>query len=129
MRRGGEAVNNVQCRTLIAKVLACILSNIDLIGGRIGLPTEAGLKPSATTNFKQIVLWGVYFAEVLCESDEVSKARQRFSQRADQRMCRPRRRNSAPVYKQFTPRFFNDLKVVRYVNISDLILVTRNAGQ
>ncbi|CAK2101526.1 hypothetical protein VCRA2121O65_820002 [Vibrio crassostreae] len=37
-------MNNVQCRTLIAKVLACTLPNTDLIGGRIGLPTEAGLK-------------------------------------------------------------------------------------
>ncbi|TOM93729.1 hypothetical protein CGH67_27605, partial [Vibrio parahaemolyticus] len=41
---GGDGVNNIQCRTNIARVLACILVNTDLIGGRIGEPTEAGIK-------------------------------------------------------------------------------------
>ncbi|HGS5703857.1 TPA: hypothetical protein ACMDOW_004667, partial [Vibrio parahaemolyticus] len=41
---GGDGVNNIQCRINIARVLACILVNTDLIGGRIGEPTEAGIQ-------------------------------------------------------------------------------------
>lgn len=32
---------------------------------------------------------------------------------------------SAPAYKQFTERFFSDLKVVRYNNICSLIVASR----
>lgn len=61
---GGAAINNIQCRTLIAKVLACILPNTDLIGGRVGLPTEAGLK---TIGYDQLqedyaLRWGEYIS-------------------------------------------------------------------
>ncbi|POC48370.1 hypothetical protein CRN32_20810, partial [Vibrio vulnificus] len=61
---GGTAINNIQCRTLIAKVLACILPNTDLIGGRIGIPTEAGLK---TISYDQLqedyaLRWGEYIS-------------------------------------------------------------------
>lgn len=32
---------------------------------------------------------------------------------------------SAPAYKQFSERFFSDLKVVRYSNICELIIASR----
>ncbi|PKF48825.1 hypothetical protein AT251_23280, partial [Enterovibrio nigricans] len=59
---GGEAVRNIQCRTLIAKVLACILPNTDLIGGRIGLATEAGLMPISYDQLQEdyVLRWGEY---------------------------------------------------------------------
>jgi len=44
LRAWCDATNNVQSRRLIAKVLACILPNTDLIGGRVGVPTEAGIR-------------------------------------------------------------------------------------
>lgn len=61
---GAAAVKNIQCRELIAKALACILPNTDLIGGRIGLPTEAGLK---TISYDQLqedyaLRWGAFIS-------------------------------------------------------------------
>lgn len=127
---GGEAVNNVQCRTLIAKVLACILPNTDLIGGRIGLPTEAGLK---TISYDQLQEdYALRFGEFISPKSfaKAVKYLKRASYFHSERInvCVDQDEGtirSAPAYKQFTPRFFNDLKVVRYANISELILATR----
>ncbi|MEZ8775870.1 hypothetical protein, partial [Vibrio sp. 10N.247.310.17] len=127
---GGEAVNNVQCRTLIAKVLACTLPNTDLLGGRIGLPTEAGLK---TISYDQLQEdYALRFGEFISPKSfaKAVKYLKRASYFHSERInvCVDQDEGtirSAPAYKQFTPRFFNDLKVVRYTNISELILATR----
>lgn len=54
---GGEGMNNIQSRRLVANVLACIIVNTDLIGGRVGLPTEAGLKTVSYDSYKKIMLY------------------------------------------------------------------------
>lgn len=127
---GGEAVNNVQCRTLIAKVLACLLPNTDLIGGRIGLPTEAGLK---TISYDQLQEdYALRFGEFISPKSfgKAVKYLKRASYFHSERInvCVKQDEGtvrSAPAYKQFTERFFSDLKVVRYANICDLIIATR----
>ncbi|MDN3683197.1 hypothetical protein QWZ04_23095 [Vibrio tapetis subsp. quintayensis] len=127
---GGAAIHNVQCRTLIAKVLACMMPNTDLIGGRIGLPTEAGLK---TISYDQLqedyaLRWGEFispkaFAKVvkyLQRASYLTSERINVCVDSDEGTVR-----SAAAYKQFTATFFRDLKVVSYRNISDLIMASR----
>ncbi|GBK99887.1 hypothetical protein VH1709_contig00039-0043 [Vibrio harveyi] len=127
---GGTAINNIQCRTLIAKVLACILPNTDLIGGRIGIPTEAGLK---TISYDQLqedyaLRWGEYispksFAKVI---KYLQRAAYLHSERIN--VCVDDAEGtvrSAAAYKQFTEAFFRDIKVVRYPNICELIIASR----
>ncbi|MCR9501920.1 hypothetical protein [Vibrio vulnificus] len=128
---GGAAVNNIQCRELIAKVLACILPNTDLIGGRIGLPTEAGLK---TISYDQLqedyaLRWGEFispksFAKVM---KYLKRAFYVYTERIN--VCVDDENGtvrSAAGYKQFTAKFFNDLKVTtKYKNICELIIATR----
>lgn len=127
---GGEAINNVQSRTLIAKGLACMLPNTDLIGGRVGLPTEAGLKPISYDQLQEE--YALRFGEYISPKSfaKVMKYLQRAGYYHSERInvCVDQDEGtirSAPSYKQFTIRFFNDLKVVRYANISELILATR----
>ncbi|WP_210439074.1 hypothetical protein, partial [Vibrio crassostreae] len=124
---GGEAINNVQSRTLIAKGLACMLPNTDLIGGRVGLPTEAGLKPISYDQLQEE--YALRFGEYISPKSfaKVMKYLQRAGYYHSERInvCVDQDEGtirSAPSYKQFTIRFFNDLKVVRYANISELIL-------
>lgn len=127
---GGAAINNIQCRTLIAKVLACILPNTDLIGGRIGLPTEAGLK---TISYDQLqedyaLRWGEFispksFAKVIKYLQRAAYLHtERISVCVDEAEGTVR---SAAAYKQFTENFFRDLKVVRHKNICNLIIASR----
>ncbi len=127
---GGDAVNNIQCRRLIAKVLACILPNTDLIGGRIGEPTEAGMK---TLSWDQVQEdYALRFGEFIAPKSFAKALK--YLKRAG--YLRSERINvnvdlaegtirSAPAYKQLSERFFSDLKVVRYSNIVELILATR----
>jgi len=127
---GGDGVNNVQCRRLIARVLACILTNTDLIGGRIGQPTEAGIK---TISWNQIAEdYALRFGEYVSPESVASVVR-RLKQAA---YLHTERINvnvnasegeirSAAAYKQLSERFFSDLKVVRYPNIVEMILATR----
>ncbi|MHA2743286.1 hypothetical protein [Vibrio harveyi] len=127
---GGDGVNNIQCRRLIAKVLACILPNTDLIGGRIGEPTELGIK---TISWDQIQEdYALRFGEFIAPKS-FSKAL-KYLKRAGYLRCERINVNvnqaegairSAPAYKQLSERFFSDLKVVRYSNIVELILATR----
>lgn len=127
---GGAAVNNIQCRTLIAKVLACILPNTDLIGGRVGLPTEAGL---STISYDQLqedyaLRWGEYIAPK--SFGKVMKYLRRASYMYTERInvCVDDENGtvrSAAGYKQFTAKFFNDLKVTTRKNICDLIIASR----
>lgn len=127
---GGAAINNIQCRTLIAKVLACILPNTDLIGGRVGLPTEAGL---STISYDQLqedyaLRWGEYIAPK--SFAKVMKYLRRASYMHTERInvCVDDENGtvrSAAGYKQFTAKFFNDLKVTTRKNICDLIIASR----
>ncbi|EGQ8084041.1 hypothetical protein ABF107_004418 [Vibrio parahaemolyticus] len=127
---GGDGVNNIQCRTNIARVLACILVNTDLIGGRIGEPTEAGIQ---TISWDQVQEdYALRFGEFIAPKS-FAKALQ-YLRRAGYLHCERINVNvnekegtvrSAPAYKQLTERFFADLKVVRYPNIVELILATR----
>lgn len=127
---GGAAINNIQCRTLIAKVLACILPNTDLIGGRVGLPTEAGL---TTISYDQLqedyaLRWGEYiapksFAKVM---KYLRRASYMYTERIN--VCVDDENGtvrSAAGYKQFTAKFFNDLKVTTRKNICNLIIASR----
>nr|AEY78128.1 hypothetical protein [Aliivibrio fischeri] len=127
---GGEGVNNIQCRRLIANVLACIIVNTDLIGGRIGLPTEAGLKPISYDHLQEdyALRFGRYispksFAKAI---SYLKRAGYLHSERVN--VCVDMKEGtvrSAPAYKQFSERFFSDLKVVRYSNICELIIASR----
>ncbi|HAS6087888.1 TPA: hypothetical protein I7120_22665 [Vibrio vulnificus] len=127
---GGEAINNISCRTLIAKVLACLLPCTDLIGGRIGTPTEAGLK---TLSYDQLqedyaLRFGEFiapksFAKVVTYLKRAAYLHtERINVCVDEEEGTVR---SAAAYKQLTEVFFRDLKVVRYPNICDLIIATR----
>lgn len=127
---GGDAINNIQCRTLIAKVLACILPSTDLIGGRIGLATEAGLK---TISYDQLQEdYALRFGEFISPKSfaKVIKYLKRAAYLHTERInvcvdeCEGTIR-SAAAYKQLTVSFFRDLKVVKYKNICDLIIATR----
>lgn len=127
---GGDGINNIQCRRLIARVLACILPNCDLIGGRIGQATEAGMK---TISWNQIAEdYALRFGEYV-SPESISRVVRRLKQ-AGYLHCERINVNvdavggeirSAAAYKQFSERFFADLKVVRYPNIVEMILNTR----
>ncbi|MFB9214246.1 hypothetical protein [Vibrio sinaloensis] len=126
----GVAVNNIQCRRLIAKVLACILPSTDLIGGRVGQPTEAGMKPISYNQLQEdyALRWGEFispksFGKViryLKRAGYYSSERINVCVDSSEGAVR-----SAPAYKQFTERFFSDLKVVRFKNIAESIIDTR----
>ncbi|HGS4746589.1 TPA: hypothetical protein ACMDSL_004032 [Vibrio parahaemolyticus] len=127
---GGDGVNNIQCRINIARVLACILVNTDLIGGRIGEPTEAGIQ---TISWDQVQEdYALRFGEFISPKSFAKALK--YLRRAGYLHCERINVNvnekegtvrSAPAYKQLTERFFADLKVVRYPNIVELILATR----
>ncbi|MGL6262126.1 hypothetical protein [Vibrio sp. WXL210] len=126
---GGDGINNIQCRRLIARVLACILPNTDLIGGRIGEPTEAGMK---TISWNQVEEdYALRFGEVISPNSlgkalkYLKRAGYLTSERINVRVDEEGEIRSAPAYKQLTGKFFNDLKVVRYSNICKLIVKTR----
>ena len=127
---GGAAVNNIQCRRLISKTLACILPNTDLIGGRIGLPSEAGLK---TISYDQLqedyaLRWGEFISaksfgkviKYLKRAFYLTTERINVCVDKDDGTVR-----SAAAYKQFTGVFFKDLKVTGYSEITKLIIATR----
>ena len=127
---GGAAVNNIQCRRLIARVLACILPNTDLIGGRIGLPTEAGMKPVSYDQLQEdyALRWGEFISSK--SFGKVIKYLKRASYLTTERInvCVSKEDGtvrSAAAYKQFSAGFFKDLKVTCYSNISKLIMATR----
>ncbi|MEZ8862564.1 hypothetical protein [Vibrio sp. 10N.247.311.51] len=127
---GGAAINNIQCRTLIAKGLACILTNADLIGGRVGQPTEAGLKPISYDQLQED--YALRFGEFISPKSfaKVIRYLQRASYLATERInvCVDAEEGtvrSAASYKQFSATFFKDLKVVSYSNICELIIASR----
>ncbi|MFA0072147.1 hypothetical protein AB4396_00400 [Vibrio cyclitrophicus] len=127
---GGAAINNIQCRTLVAKVLACILTNTDLIGGRVGQPTEAGLKPISYDQLQED--YALRFGEFISPKSfaKVIRYLQRASYLATERInvCVDAEEGtvrSAASYKQFSATFFKDLKVVSFGNISELIIASR----
>ncbi|RJX65834.1 hypothetical protein DZ860_20965 [Vibrio sinensis] len=127
---GGAAVNNIKCRTLIAKVLACIMPNTDLIGGRIGLPTVAGLKTISYDQLQEdyVLRWGEYispksFAKVMKYLKRANYLRtERINVCVDDVEGTVR---SAAAYKQFSADFFKDLKVIGYKEICVLIIASR----
>ncbi|TVO39921.1 hypothetical protein FOF44_00180 [Vibrio algivorus] len=131
---GGEAIRNILCRTLIAKVLATLLPNCDLFGGRIGEPTEAGIK---TISYDQLQEdYALRFGEYISPKSFAKAIRylkragflssERINVNVDLVEGQIR---SAPAYKMLTERFFNELKVVRYPKIVDLIMATRKRQQ
>ncbi|WP_150137763.1 hypothetical protein [Candidatus Enterovibrio escicola] len=127
---GGAAVNNIQCRTLISKVLACILPNTDLIGGRIGFPTVAGLKTISYDQLQEdyVLRWGEYISPK--SFGKVMKYLKRAAYLHTERIqvCVDDTEGtvrSAAAYKQFSEVFFQDLKVVRYKEICALIIASR----
>jgi hypothetical protein len=127
---GGEAVNNIQARILIAKTLACMLPNTDLIGGRIGQPTLAGLKTISYDQLQEdyVLRWGEYispksFAKVV---KYLKRAGYFHTERIN--VCVDATEGtvrSAAAYKQFSEIFFQDLKVVRHKEICALIIASR----
>lgn len=127
---GGEGIRNIQCRRNIARVMACSLTNCDLIGGRIGEFTEAGIQPISWDQIQEdyALRFGEYispksFGKTLKYIKNAGYIRtERIIVSVDDVEGEIR---SAPAYKQFTERFFADLKVVRYPNIAELILATR----
>ncbi len=131
---GGAAVNNIQCRTLIAKVLACILPNTDLIGGRVGLPTEAGLK---TISYDQLQEdYALRFGEFIAPKSfaKVMKYLRRASYIHTERInvcvnAEEGTVRSAAGYKQFSAKFFKELKVTMHKAICELIIASRERSQ
>ncbi|MGF1894053.1 hypothetical protein L4D18_21775 [Vibrio campbellii] len=123
-------MRNRQARTLVAKVLACLLSNTDMISGRVGKPTEAGMK---TLSYYQLqedyaLRFGEYIApksfgkaiKYLKQAGYFHSEAINIRMEDDEGSVR-----SAPAYKQFSERFFSDLKVVRYSNVAKSIVATR----
>lgn len=127
---GGEGIRNIQCRTLLARVLACILPNTDLIGGRIGDPSEAGMHTISWNTIAED--YALRFGEYI-SPESLARAVKRLKLAG---YLRTERINvtvnategtirSAAAYKQFSEKFFSDLNVVRYSNIVKSILETR----
>lgn len=126
----GDCINNIQCRRLIAKVMACILPSTDLIGGRIGMPTQAGIKPISLNELQEeyALRFGEYLSPKSCAKVITYLRRagylrcERINVVVDQAKGEIR---SSASYKQLSESFFSDLKVVRYKNIIKSILATR----
>ncbi len=131
---GGAGINNVQCRRLIARVLACILPNTDLIGGRIGNVTESGMKTISWHEIEEeyVLRFGEYVApksfakalKCLKRAGYLHTERINVNVNAAEGEVR-----SAPAYKQFTERFFADLKVVRYKEVVKDIIASRKRNE
>lgn len=131
---GGEAVNNIQCRRLIARVLACLLPNTDLLGGRVGMPTEAGIKTISYDSMQEdyVLRFGEYISpESFAKAIKYLK-RAGYYRSEKINVCVDATEGavrSAAAYKQFSERFFSDLNVVRHSEVCDLILETRKEEQ
>lgn len=127
---GGTAINNRQCRVLIARVLAVILPRTDLIGGRIGETTKANFNPISYDYLQEdfVLRWGKAISP--SSFDKAIKylrvagyiTIEQIKVGVDEASGIVR---SGAAYKQFTEAFFSDLKVVRYENIALMILATR----
>ncbi|ABU75071.1 hypothetical protein [Vibrio campbellii] len=123
-------MRNRQARELVAKVLACLLSNTDMISGRVGKPTEAGMK---TLSYYQLQEdYALRFGEYIAPKSfgkaikYLKQAGYFHSEAINIRMEDGEGAvRSAPAYKQFSERFFSDLKVVRYSNVAESIVATR----
>lgn len=131
---GGDGINNIQCRTVLSRVLACLLTNSDLIGGRIGEPTESGIKPISYDQIQEdyALRFGKFLSPNSCANAIRNLKLAGYIQTARINVCVDELEGSvrsAPAYKQFTDVFFNDLKVSRYTNIADLILATRDRNE
>ncbi len=106
------------------------MPNTDLIGGRIGTPTKVGLKPISYDELQEdyALRWGEYIAPKSFAKAirYLKRAGYLYSERIN--VCVDDEEGtvrSAAAYKQFTEAFFRDLKVVRYPNICQLIIASR----
>ncbi|WP_051868436.1 hypothetical protein [Vibrio sp. ER1A] len=126
----GQAVNNIQCRRLIARVMATMLPYTDLIGGRVGEANKAHFD-TISYDFLQeehALRFGEYispksFAKAI---KYLENAGYLLAERVN--VCVDAIEGtfrSAASFKQFTQAFFDDLKVQRYPNINELIRATR----
>lgn len=129
-----DEINNRQCRELVARVLATILANTDFVGGRIGDPSQSGIK---TISWHQIqedhaLRFGRYLSPKSCSKAVTLLRKAGYLHTESIRVnvdSLEREVRSAAGYKQFTERFFSDLKVVRYSNIAKSILATRKRNE
>ena len=127
---GGAGIQNIQARKLIAKVLACILPNTELIGGRVGLPTLAGLN---TISYNQLqedyaLRWGEVIAPSSFANAMKYLRRAGYFHSENINVCVDKSEGTvrgAPGYKQFNASFFQDLKVTMHKAICDLIIASR----
>ncbi len=123
-------MRNRQARELLARVLACLLANADMISGRIGEPTEAGMKPLSYHQLQEdhALRFGKFIsAKSFNKAIGYLKRAGYFNSEAINIQVNEAQGEirSAPAYKQLSERFFSDLKVVRYENIAKSIVATR----
>lgn len=129
---GGFGINRVDTRRNIARVLAVLLSRCQLLEGRISAkPTAQGLSTISQSELigDYILRFGQYIAPssfstafnylVRAGYIETKNVVVRV-QKGDEIVLR-----SAAAYKMFTGRFFKDLKVTAYPNVSKEIIKTR----
>ncbi len=123
-------MRNRQARELVARVLACLLANTDMISGRIGEPSEMGMKPLSYHQLHEdhALRFGKYIAPKSFNKGIGYLKRAGYFNSESINVAIGDAEGtvrSAPAYKQFSEKFFGDLKVVRYKNIAEAILATR----
>lgn len=123
-------MRNRQARELVARVLACLLVNTDMISGRVGEPSPQGMKPLSYHQFHEdhALRFGKYIAPKSFNKaiGYLKRAGYYNSESINIPIGDAEGTvRGAPAYKQFSEVFFNDLKVVRYRNIAESIIETR----
>ncbi len=123
-------MRNRQARELVARVLACLLANTDMISGRVGEPSPQGMKPLSYHQFHEdhALRFGKYIAPK--SFNKAIGYLKRAGYYNSESINIPigdgeGTVRGAPAYKQFSETFFNDLKVVRYKNVAESIIDTR----
>ncbi|EGQ8927029.1 hypothetical protein DLH98_20055 [Vibrio parahaemolyticus] len=123
-------MRNRQARELVARVLACLLANTDMISGRVGEPSPQGMKPLSYHQFHEdhALRFGKYIAPKSFNKAVGYLKRAGYYNSESINIPIGDSEGTvrgAPAYKQFSETFFNDLKVVRYKNVAESIIETR----
>jgi hypothetical protein len=128
---GGFGMKRKDARTNVARVLAVLLSRTNLIEGRIGVTTQNGVEPiSENQLMKEYIL---RFGKNI-EPSQFSKAVRYLKdagylnyseikvgvERDGEKVIR-----SAPSYKQFTEKFFQELQITQYTEVAESIIDSR----